>query len=179
MPSRRFEATHATITKDLLSTVRKMGATNLQVRMTDEVMKGTGTSEILFDRGGRRYTFRCVKYAEPLDNLRAAQLTMSLLWRALEEYGTIKTEAQLAHEFTRMFMAFEALPDDTTLLLTNGASKWWELLNVRKDAPKADIVGAFRALARQHHPDMGGNAEDFKRLRRAYEEAMETVGGKP
>lgn len=35
-----------------------------------------------------------------------------------------------------------------------------------------DVKGAWRRLAAQHHPDRGGDAAEFDRLRRAYEEAL-------
>jgi DnaJ domain len=175
--ARRFEAKPATITRDLLAVVRKMGATNLTVSTSEQVDKGTGTSEIVFDRGGRRYVFRCQKYPDPRDNLRAAQLSISLLYRAMEEYGVVTDEKAKTVEFSRFFQPFEALPDDTVLLLGDGATKWWDLLNVRPNATKADVVGAFRALAHIHHPDVGGDAEMFKRIRKAYEDGIAAVEG--
>jgi hypothetical protein len=39
-----------------------------------------------------------------------------------------------------------------------------------------DPAGAYRALAKKHHPDLGGDAEDFKRLANAWERALENNG---
>lgn len=36
-----------------------------------------------------------------------------------------------------------------------------------------DVKKAFRALAKQHHPDLGGNAEVFKTINNEYEEVFE------
>lgn len=36
-----------------------------------------------------------------------------------------------------------------------------------------DVKKTFRALAKQHHPDLGGNAEVFKAINNEYEEAFE------
>jgi hypothetical protein len=36
-----------------------------------------------------------------------------------------------------------------------------------------DVKKAFRVLAKQHHPDLGGNAETFKTINNEYEEAFE------
>ena len=41
------------------------------------------------------------------------------------------------------------------------------LLGVRPDADSAKVTQAFRALARQHHPDAGGRSTEFDRLVRA------------
>lgn len=39
-------------------------------------------------------------------------------------------------------------------------------------ADKSAVVNAYRALAKVHHPDAGGNPDDFKRLRTAYGDAL-------
>jgi len=113
-----------------------------------------------------------------MDNLRAAQLTITYLWRALEEYGVTGEAEQLDRAFARFFLGFAAPPDDTALLLPSGRAEWWEVLGVRSDAEKPDVVNAYRALAKVHHPDAGGNSEDFRRLRTAYELALKQIGGK-
>lgn len=53
---------------------------------------------------------------------------------------------------------------------------YYEILGVSKDAGKDEIKGAFRKLARQHHPDVSDHpdAEDkFKELGKAYETLMD------
>lgn len=172
MPARRFEAKPQTSMRELTATMRKLGATSLVVNQ--DIYKGS--VEIVFDRGGRRYVFRCTKWADPADNLRAAQLTISYLYRAMEEYGTTQTEQALDTAFAQFFLPFEATPDDTVLLLGAGSSTWWQILGVKEDAAKAEIVNAYRALAKVHHPDHGGNAADFIRVRRAYEEGLRERG---
>jgi DnaJ homolog subfamily A member 2 len=42
-------------------------------------------------------------------------------------------------------------------------------LGVSKDAPTDEIKKAYRKLAMKHHPDKGGNQEDFKKITNAYE----------
>jgi len=46
------------------------------------------------------------------------------------------------------------------------------VLGVQSNAKIAEIVNAYKALARVHHPDVGGNSEDFIKLRNAYEEGI-------
>jgi hypothetical protein len=46
------------------------------------------------------------------------------------------------------------------------------LLGLKRGASKEQIKAAYRRMARQHHPDCGGNAEKFKELQAAYERAM-------
>lgn len=165
---RRFKATQETTTRELVATMRKLGATNLRVEQ--DLFKGTAT--IRFDRAGIRYVFESKQYKLALDNLRAAQLTIEYLYRALEHYGVVQTQQALDKAFAQFFLGFEAPPDDTALLLGSGDALWWDVLGVESTADKATITNAYRALARVHHPDAGGSADDFKRLRAAYEAAI-------
>jgi DnaJ-domain-containing protein 1 len=170
--NRRFTAQPQTIQRDLRRVMISMDATSLKINQ--DIFEGT--AEIVFDRGGQRYVFRCEKYDDPLDNLRAAQLTISYLWRALEEYGVVSEKHALEKAFAQFFLGFAATPDDTVLLLGSGRDEWWEILGVTSDADKAAIGNAYRALSKIHHPDYGGNAEDFHRLRTAYEQALQAQG---
>jgi molecular chaperone DnaJ len=45
----------------------------------------------------------------------------------------------------------------------------YEDLGVSKDAGPDEIKKAYRKLAREHHPDKGGDAEKFKKVQEAYE----------
>ena len=166
--ARRFSAQPKTIQRDLVKVITKMNATSLKINQ--DIF--TGEAEIIFDRDGTRYSFKCSRYEDALDNLRAAQLTISYLWRALEEYGVSSDEQALEKSFAQFFLGFAATPDDTALLLGSGQQAWWEVLGVKPEADRAAIVNAFRALAKVHHPDVGGSPEDFKRLRAAYDEAL-------
>ena len=46
---------------------------------------------------------------------------------------------------------------------------YYKILGVDKNATDTDIKSAFRALAREHHPDKGGSAEKFKEINEAYQ----------
>jgi hypothetical protein len=48
-------------------------------------------------------------------------------------------------------------------------------LDLPHDANEAQIKSQFRRLARVHHPDCGGDAEEFKRIKAAYEQATSAV----
>jgi hypothetical protein len=161
---RRFTAQPKTIQRDLRRVITAMDATSLKI--SQDIFEGT--AEIIFDRSGQRYVFRCDKYDDALDNLRAAQLAITYLWRALEEYGVTNEAQTLDRVFAQFFLGFAATPDDTVLLLGSGEEQWWKILGVEPEADQAAIRNAFRALARRHHPDAGGDATEFVRQEVAY-----------
>jgi len=166
--AQRFTAQESTVTKQLVSVMRQMEASNLKVNKD----LFSGDVEILFDRNGRRYVFRCNNYEKPLDNYRAAQLSISYLYRALEAYGVTSSEEGLFDKvFSNFFLGFEATPDDSVLMLSDG-NTWYEILGVKKEATKGEIINAYKAMAKVHHPDMGGTHEAFVKLRKAYEEGL-------
>eukprot|EP00466_Bigelowiella_natans_P007568 jgi/Bigna1/92986/estExt_fgenesh1_pm.C_1300007 len=45
----------------------------------------------------------------------------------------------------------------------------YSTLHITKDAQPAQIKKAYVKLAREHHPDKGGNAEEFKKIQEAYD----------
>ena len=45
----------------------------------------------------------------------------------------------------------------------------YDVLGLGKGASDVDIKKAYRKLAREHHPDKGGDAEQFKKIQGAYE----------
>jgi len=45
----------------------------------------------------------------------------------------------------------------------------WAILHLRPGAPRVIIDAAWKALAKELHPDRGGDEEQFKRVKSAYE----------
>jgi hypothetical protein len=173
MATRRYTVQPPRIQSDLQSTLRKMRATGLKVTQDFE----TGECEIRFDRSGQRYVVRCKKWAHPTDNFRAAQRAISLVYQAIEEAGVISTEQKLTETFGQFFAGWAAPSNDDVLALPSGNREWWEILGIRRESTAAEVRNAYLALAFVHHPDAGGSAEDFKRVRAAYEAGLKAVGG--
>jgi len=171
--ARRFTATQQSTVKDLQRVMTNIGATSL--RIEQDVMGGG--VKVVFDRAGKRYIRECKRWEDSIDNLRAIGLQIDYLYRALELYGVDMSETNFDQELDTIFGGFFATPDDSALLLGSGKQAWFELLGVKSSANKADIRNAFRALSKVHHPDAGGNEEDFKRLRVAYDEGMKVAKG--
>ena len=53
--------------------------------------------------------------------------------------------------------------------MANGAPNYYEILGVSRTANGDEIKKAYRKLARQYHPDAGGDEEKFKQVNEAYE----------
>ncbi|OQA52704.1 MAG: Chaperone protein DnaJ [candidate division WS2 bacterium ADurb.Bin280] len=49
------------------------------------------------------------------------------------------------------------------------ASDYYEILGVAKDASSDEIKKAYRKKALEHHPDRGGNQDEFKKINEAYQ----------
>lgn len=48
-------------------------------------------------------------------------------------------------------------------------SNHYEILGVARDATGEQIHTAYRRMARRHHPDVGGDPDEFKKIAEAYE----------
>lgn len=165
--ARRFKAKETTIKRELMNTMKKVEATSLKIEM-DEF---TGAVKVIFDRNNRRYTKSCAKWENSLDNLRAIGLSIEYLYRAITAYGVTSEDEEFNRIFELTFTGYEATPDDTVLMIEND-NAWNSILGVSADADKTAIINAFKAMARVHHPDAGGDKETFIRLRKAYEEGI-------
>lgn len=113
----------------------------------------------------RPMCFACDQWDRVKDNLRAIAKTIEAL-RGIARWGT-------GDMLERAFTGFEALPAPAA------EQPWWAVLGL--DDPKLmrhtseSIERRFRALAATHHPDKGGDAEQFKRLVKARDEARKVV----
>ena len=66
--------------------------------------------------------------------------------------------------------ALQGLPD--TEIYTNRKSSPYSVLYISKGAPECVVKAAYKALAFKYHPDMGGDAEEFQKVKAAYDEIM-------
>ena len=165
---RRFSASTQRMQSDFYRLMNDLKATSLKIEQ--DVM--VGTARVVFDRNGRRYVFDGAKFGDSTDNLRAIYHTIRYLYKALDEYGVVKEEHDFDTMFDQIFTGFLAAPDDSALLLSDGRTPWWEVLGVEKGAEREAIRNAFRAMSKVHHPDAGGSPEDFKKLRKAYDDGL-------
>lgn len=169
--TRRFSASSETTINSFYKLMTELQATSLKINQ--DVMNNK--VEVIFDRLGFRYVFRCEKWKNTNDNLRAIYHSIRFLYKALSEYGVVKDEQAFDETFHRVFGGFLATPDDTALLLGDGSEHWSSVLGIPRETTREAIRNAFRALSKIHHPDVGGDEEDFKRLRKAFDNAMAEV----
>lgn len=104
-------------------------------------------------------TMRCMaidRYTRVADNLAAIAATLDAM-RAIERHGG-------ATILDRAFLGFAALPQ-------NASTPWREVLGIG-GAVSIDLVEErFRALAKVHHPDKGGDKNKFLEIQSAREAA--------
>lgn len=98
------------------------------------------------------------RYDRVADNLAAIAATLAAM-RAIERHGG-------AEILNRAFTGFVALEHQ--------GENWWDVLQVRRDASRDAIDNAYRRMRSQHHPDKGGDVDQFQRVQRAYEAATRT-----
>lgn len=105
---------------------------------------------------------RCMaidRYTSVADNLAAIAATLEAL-RAIERHGG-------APILDRAFTGFTALPEKASM-------PWREVLKVQASVkPTSEYIkNRFRELAHQHHPDRGGDADKFRELVAARDQAL-------
>lgn len=104
-----------------------------------------------FTLDGRAHVLACDRWDTVYDNIAAIAAHIDAL-RGQERWGV----ADLAQAFAGHVRL--AAPDP-----------WWKVLGVPRDAPIDAITRAWRALAKAHHPDVGGDRADWDRITQAYE----------
>lgn len=191
MAGNRFNVQPETILRDLRITVAKMGATEAAVLLGGKLSKELTKqyeragirvaglqldlapvgAAIRFARDGVAYRFPCTKWAQQIDNLRAAQRAVTGLYTIFDEYGVSQERGERA--------AFERLFGGHRLQLGDGATgdAWHEVLKVAPDAGMLVVRASYHALAKQLHPDRNaGDSAAMVRLNRAFEEARQALG---
>jgi len=118
-------------------------------------------ASLWFNLDGREVVLCCDKWTRVADNLTAIAKTLEAM-RGLERWGVSETD--------RAFTGFTALP-------APGQSKartCWEILGLDPTQPHTvdSINAAYRARAKQCHPDAGGSAAAMSELTDAKNQAL-------
>lgn len=56
----------------------------------------------------------------------------------------------------------------------HGRQDYYKILNLEKTCSLTDVKKSYRTLAKEHHPDKGGDPEEFKKIQKAYETLSDT-----
>lgn len=174
MTRRRFTATPTRTAHNFQTLMTTLKATSLKIEQ--DMM--SGHAKVVFDRNGRRYIVEGMHFDRADDNLRACYHTIRILYKVLAELGVVTNDKLLDETFDKIFGGFLATPDDAVLQLNDGKAPWWVVLGIQRDASQEAIKNAYRALVVVHHPDKGGDQQDFIRLRRSYEQALAQLKSK-
>jgi hypothetical protein len=103
---------------------------------------------------------RCMaidRYDRVADNLAAIAATLDAM-RAIERHGG-------ATILDRAFKGFAALPERAT-------SHWKETLGIQGQPTRKIVEERFRTLVQVHHPDKGGDRDQFEAIVQAREAAL-------
>jgi hypothetical protein len=112
----------------------------------------TGTARLWFVLNGERKDLTCSRFDSFQTNLRALYLTIEAL-RLASQRGILEQYRQF----------FEALPPPSGEPLSAAARDPYEVLGVTRSAGRRSVEAVYRALAKEHHPDMAGGSETAMR----------------
>jgi len=158
--------------RELELEIKRMGggrdmiiSSNLKIKANGLPYSGQRNPEdpgvaVYFKWQKRDLVFACDKWRDVEDNLWAIVKHIEAL-RGQERWGVGSLD--------QAFMGYMALPDPD-------ARQWFEVLGVSQTATDDEIRKAYISLAKQYHPDAGGDAALFDQVQKAYDLAMAKNG---
>ena len=165
-----FKVTPGQAKQEMMRELAMLGAKNVVVS-SDQPLNRDGSISIArrviydmgvavyFKRKGRDVVLACDQYDQFHDNIRAIGKTVEAM-RGIERWGA-------SDMLDRAFTGFEALP---------APEQWWQVLGVSANATAAEIDAAYRAKARDAHPDSGGSDAAMSRINAARDAARKALG---
>jgi hypothetical protein len=124
---------------------------------------------VWFVRKGKLCVVACDRFRTVATNLHAIALIIEGRRREAR-YGT-----DWAQEATWSVFEYPALPQVAGDAI--GSRPWRDVLGLNGEATAEVAEAAFKALARTHHPDVGGDAPKMAELNEAIRQAREEFGG--
>jgi hypothetical protein len=145
---------------------------------------------------GRKVTELLISSNVTLGNLKPTDAGVAIYFTwdglstcvAVDRYAKVEENLQAIHhvieaERTKLrhgglnlvraaFRGYAKLPPPSAA----AAAPWYEVLGLDSSADVAAVESAWKRLRSQHHPDKGGDAAEFSRVKRAYDEAMCVLG---
>lgn len=121
---------------------------------------------IRWSKDGNQYAVACDHYTDLRSNVRAIGLYIREK-RKMQDRPVVTGQDEFATA---------RLPSGDEDDAIAAAPPPHEVLGVARDAPDSVVEAAARELTKQHHPDRGGDPEQFKRVRRAKERLLDGGG---
>jgi hypothetical protein len=114
-------------------------------------------------------SYPCDRYDEWRDNLRAIGLSLEAL-RAVDRYGVTRRAEQ--------YKGWAKLPGTVEASGFTSLEEAYQVLAAASGivAGRHSYMDAYRAAAAKHHPDHGGDAEQFKRVQAAKDYIAHRIG---
>ena len=170
----RFKVSLSIAINDLIEELERLGARYITISTDCPGYKKRGVWRpyadaeyedpgvaVYFDLNGDQMCMSCDRWELVDDNMRAIGLTIAAM-RGIERWGA--SEA-VNRAFTGFRHALPASGDD-----------WKTVLGLTKAATMDDVKKAHRRLARESHPDQGGNEHEMIRVNQAVEAAKRELG---
>jgi hypothetical protein len=115
-------------------------------------------------KDGEQFAVACDAYTSPRDNVRAVYLWLQET-RMRGQRPVVTGSSQ--------FAAARLPPGDEDAEAVVAREPPHEVLGVAADAPESVVRAAAKQLKKEHHPDQGGDVDEFKRVVRAEEALIE------
>ncbi|MFC7047266.1 J domain-containing protein [Halobacteriaceae archaeon GCM10025711] len=171
--------------ENILTELQRLGAEQVKIESGAEHQKrnpnlpyADATAEddpavvVYFTKANEDYAVPCDRWDNVRDNAQAIAKYLNAK-RALDRYGVETIESEFSTQ---------ALPpgDEEATPMGSGQPTRkapHEVLHVAPDADADVVKAAARSLKKQHHPDQGGDVEQFKRVVNAEKELLGNTGG--
>lgn len=144
---------------------REILSTNVALRLDGQPRSDRQTPDdpgaaVYFRLDGRDQALACDRWDRTADNVAAIAEHIAAL-RAIDRYGVGTLE--------QAFRGYTALPPKADV-------DWWIPLELPATATLDQVEAQYRELAKRHHPDAGGHADDMARLTAARDRARVVLG---
>ena len=175
----KYKVTFAQARAGLLEELRLLGARSVVISSDIPVRidglpyadwrepSDPGIAVYWLEKDGRRSVMPCDNWRTTRENLHAIGLTIQAL-RSIDRAGAGELRR-------RAFAGFAALPANT---YRPPERHWREVLGLPDGTPPASAIqAAFRKLATERHPDLGGTLDEWLELQRARDRALVDANG--
>lgn len=148
---------------ELLGAETTILSTNVVLRLdglprSNQVQPDDPGAAVYFKLKGKPYVLACDKWTKVEANIAAIAAHIDAM-RGQLRWG-VGTKEQA-------FAGYKALPDPGQM------KPWWEVLGVGRQSTRSAIDFRYKQLAKDHHPDVGGDSQYMAEINAAYQEAKQ------